>query len=188
MLIGLTGPKGSGKDTAAAALASRGYEVFKFAAPLKEMLSSLLRYQGADDKTIYRMIEGDLKEEPSPLLQDKTPRHAMQTLGTEWGRTLIGQRLWTDALSNAIADKKNVVVTDVRFFNEARTINELGGRIVRITRPSNSTNVYSLHLSELEMQSIRVDASLYNGGSVEDLQDQMLMVETALQTLQVTVR
>ncbi len=39
-------------------------------------------------------IEGSLKAKPCSLLAGKTPRHAMQTLGTEWGRNCIGDGFW----------------------------------------------------------------------------------------------
>ena len=47
------------------------------------MLRKLLACQGADAEMIRRMIDGDLKEAPTPLLEGRTPRHAMQTLGTD---------------------------------------------------------------------------------------------------------
>ena len=40
-------------------------------------------------------IDGRWKEHPCSLLLNKTPRYAMQTLGTEWGRELIGENIWT---------------------------------------------------------------------------------------------
>jgi hypothetical protein len=78
-LIALTGYAGSGKSTLADILAcEHGFTVVKFAGPLKAMLRAL----GLDE----REIEGDLKEQPCQLLAGHTPRRAMQTLGTEWGR------------------------------------------------------------------------------------------------------
>lgn len=130
-LIGLIGKKGSGKDTAAAVLEAHGFQNVKFAGALKAMLHTLLAYQGADETTCRRMIDGDLKEVPTPLLGGKTPRFAMQTLGTEWGRELIGADFW---LSTAMtrAATGDTVITDVRFPNEVEAVMNSGGTVIRL--------------------------------------------------------
>lgn len=136
MIIGLSGYAGSGKTTIANALLyGHGYERRKFATPLKKMLRALLEAQGADTKTVERMIEGDLKEKPSPLLNGRTPRHAMQTLGTEWGRGQICENLWSDVATRDLSPQSRVVFDDVRFENEAAAIRAFGGIVVRLARP-----------------------------------------------------
>lgn len=125
-LIGLLGRKGSGKDTAAAVLIANGYRNVKFAGCLKDMLKVLLCKQGLSNDVIQRMIEGDLKETPTVFLDGKTPRFAMQTLGTEWGRNLIGDDFWVNTALRE-AEGINAVVTDVRFPNEMDAIQSAGG-------------------------------------------------------------
>lgn len=131
MIIALTGLAGSGKSTAAKHLVEKhGFTLVKFAAPLKDMLRPL----GLGD----REIEGDLKEVPCALLGGRTPRHAMQTLGTEWGRECMDPDLWIRiALKRAAAELDQggkVVMDDCRFPNEAEAVLARGGSIVRITR------------------------------------------------------
>lgn len=130
-IIAFTGYAGSGKSTAAQHLVERhGYTLVKFAAPLKAMMRAL----GLGE----REIEGDLKEMPSPLLCGRTPRHAMQTLGTEWGRDLIHPSLWVTvaaaSIDAVIAQGGDVVVDDLRFVNEAEVIRNRGGYIVEMYR------------------------------------------------------
>ena len=132
-IVGLCGRKGSGKDTAAAVLTSRGYENVKFAGGLKTMLRALLAYQGYGVWEIDEMIEGTLKEEATISLAGKDPRYAMQTLGSEWGRTLMGEDFWVQTAISRMKSLDRVVVTDVRFPNEADAIRELGGIIVGVT-------------------------------------------------------
>lgn len=131
-LVGLIGRKGAGKDTAAELLLSRGYQNVKFAGALKDMIRTLLAYQGVDGKTIERMVEGDLKETPTDYLAGQTPRLAMQTLGTEWGRDLISSDFW---VSTAIkrASEHPTVLTDVRFPNELDAVKQAGGVVIGIT-------------------------------------------------------
>lgn len=131
-LIGLLGRKGSGKDTAAMALLSRGYQNVKFAGALKDMVRALLSYQGVDPHTVERMVEGDLKEEPTIFLGGQSPRFAMQTLGTEWGRNLIADDLWVKSAIRRAGDLRTVI-TDVRFPNEMEAVVAAGGVCFGIT-------------------------------------------------------
>lgn len=128
-VIALTGPAGSGKSTSAAFLVENyGYTLVKFAAGLKAMMRTI----GLND----RHIEGDLKEVPSKLLCGKTPRYAMQTIGTEWGRDLIGPDLWPniwfDTACDVLDQGGRVVVDDCRFANEAARVRELHGVIYEL--------------------------------------------------------
>jgi hypothetical protein len=132
-LVGLIGRKGAGKDTAAEVLLSVGYENVKFAGALKDMIRSLLAYQGVEEEVIERMVEGDLKEVPTPYLAGRTPRYAMQTLGTEWGRDQIADDLWVGTAIRRAGNFDKVVITDVRFPNEKTAVDEAGGVCVGIT-------------------------------------------------------
>lgn len=130
-LIGITGYAGSGKTTAAKYLVeAHGFTLVKFAGPLKSMIRCL----GLGD----REIEGDLKEVPNAILGGKTPRHAMQTLGSEWGRNLIHSNLWVNAAMEMACDVLDhggrVVIDDLRFENEATAIERHGGVLVRVSR------------------------------------------------------
>ena len=83
MLVGLCGLPSNGKGTVASRLAAKhGFRHTKFAGPLKDMLRVMIRHAGMDEEFIERLIEGDLKETPQPLMGNITPRWAMQTLGT----------------------------------------------------------------------------------------------------------
>ncbi len=165
-LIGLTGRKGSGKDTMAQILTDRGYENLKFAGALKGMISFLLRYQGVDEETIDRMVEGDLKEVPTPYLQGKTPRWAMQSLGTEWGRELIGDSLWVDATMTRAATFERVVITDMRFPNECQAVVDADGASIRINPVGVDQDTSDLHESEAHIDHLPVDHVFDNDKSL----------------------
>lgn len=128
-VVAFTGVAGSGKSTATRYLVEQhGYTLVKFAGPLKDMMRAI----GLDE----RQIEGDLKETPCEWLQGRTPRHAMQTLGTQWGRDCIGKDFWIELWRRRVeiifADAGRVVVDDCRFPNEAQAIRRLGGDIYKI--------------------------------------------------------
>jgi hypothetical protein len=134
-LIGFCGPIGAGKTFAADHLArDYGYSRVRFAGPLKAMLRALGL---SEDQT-----DGAAKEAPCALLGGRTPRYAMQVLGTEWGRELISPDIWTRAWDHHAARYLDnglpVVVDDVRFVNEATALLRRGGRsgADRSARPS----------------------------------------------------
>ena len=124
-VVAFTGQAGAGKSTAARYLVERhGYKLVKFAAPLKNMMRAI----GLTEEE----IEGDLKEVPSGKLCGKTPRHAMQTIGTQWGRDCIGADFWIRLWLAEAAKHERVVTDDCRFPNEAKAVRKAGGDIILI--------------------------------------------------------
>ena len=115
-LIGIAGPARAGKDTLASHLLdnlSDDWSRSSFADPLKAMLS---------------VIGVDCSDDKKAVVDDAfgvTPRHMMQTLGTEWGRNLIDSDIWVKAFARLNAGKC-VIVPDVRFENEAELVREHG--------------------------------------------------------------
>lgn len=164
MIIGLTGYAQSGKSTVADYLVKKhGFTLIKFAGPLKSMMRAL----GLGE----REIEGDLKEKPCALLGGKSPREAMQLLGTEWGRQHFGQNFWVNiALERAasVLDQGGqVVIDDVRFANEAAAIRIYGGKLFKITRPG--VGPVNGHASD--NQKLRHDLEIFNSRSIAGLQE-----------------
>lgn len=160
-LIALTGYAGSGKSTVAEYLESRhGYRRIRFADPLKDMLKAGFGLTDAH-------VNGALKGEVLPVLGGRTPREAMQTLGTEWGRDIIHPDLWILAWRARVeASDRGVVVEDLRFVNEANVVNRYGGEIWRIKRPGTRAGE---HVSEREMDNIQPRALITNDGAVDEL-------------------
>lgn len=129
MLIGFCGPEGAGKTTAAAIVArDYGLATLPFARPLKEMLAAI----GVPERHLYGTPEE--KAEPLAMLGGKSARHAMQTLGTEWGRECIGKGFWGDLWEARVASLSGAVADDVRFANEAERIKRMGGHVICIVR------------------------------------------------------
>jgi hypothetical protein len=167
VIIGFSGPAGAGKSTAAKYLMQEhGFRLVKFAGPLKAMMRALLP---EDDQNEW--LEGALKETVHPDL-GCTPRHAMQTLGTEWGRNCIHPDLWINLARSDILDGgDDVVLDDVRFQNEYEMIKAIGGLVIEI-RPKAITHRMS-HASEIGCDK---DYVLYNDGSLSQLYQSLALI------------
>lgn len=175
-LIAFYGPAGCGKSVAARFLAECGgdFVLVKFASPLKDMLRAFYRAAGLPPEEIERRIEGDLKEVPCQLLRGQTPRFAMQTIGTEWGRDIIAADLWVNAWRSRVeklrAGGMNVVVDDLRFPNEAALIRGMGGEVVKVE--GRAKRLEGSHSSEAF--EIEPDWVLANTGTIKDLEDRII--------------
>lgn len=163
IIIGLCGYKRTGKTTVAEILCDRyGYFHESFASPLREFVATII---GHDLQSLEAV-----KEEPLEWLDGMTPRAMMQTVGTEWGRDMIHPELWVRSLvkriAPAISRGQPVVVSDVRFPNEALAIRNLGGIIVRVTRPGMERGT---HPSETQVDAIEADFEFPNTAGKAEL-------------------
>jgi dephospho-CoA kinase len=165
-IIGLTGVARSGKDSVAAVIQGRlGWHRESFARPIREFVAGLLGLT-LEELEIH-------KEKPMLSLSGVTPRQMMQTLGTEWGRS-IHPHLWIRALfhrlerNGLLLGAQGVVITDCRFDNEARAIHNAGGEVWLVQRPG-AGSAFSAHASERGVDLDLVDRYVMNSGSLEDL-------------------
>ena len=91
-------------------------------------------------------------------------RQLMQRLGTEAGRNLFGENFWVDQFFST-HKVGSLIVTDVRFPNEAQAIKDRGGIIVRIKR--DGYEAVNGHISETAYTD--QDFILYNNGTPDEL-------------------
>lgn len=166
IIIGIAGPAQSGKSTLAGEFRRlvefRGQKYCEqpFAGPLKRMLASI----GVDVSDLS-------KNAPVPFLDGRiTPRVMMQTLGTEWGRSLLPD-LWLRVWQRDLDDSAHAVcVPDVRFDNEAELIRELGGTIVHVVRkPTADMLAVPTHASETGIKRAKDDIIFRNDRGIEKM-------------------
>ena len=166
ILIGIAGPAQSGKSTLAGEFRRlvkfRGqkYREQPFAGPLKRMLASI----GVD-------VSDPSKNAPTAFLDGRiTPRVMMQTLGTEWGRSLMPD-LWLRVWQHELDDTAHCVcVPDVRFDNEADLIRELGGVIIHVQRkPTADMLAVPAHASEAGITRVNGDIIFRNDRGIEKM-------------------
>jgi hypothetical protein len=162
MIIGLCGAAGSGKNTAASLICGlTGAAQIAFADPIYEAVSCITGLSRAklEDRTIKEAVLDWI---------DRSPRHLLQTLGTEWGRNTVHQEIWVRrAMERAREAGGLVVITDVRFDNEAEAIHAAGGVVWQVRRMG--AGVAGNHASEAGVSERLIDLRIENNGTICEL-------------------
>jgi hypothetical protein len=152
-LVGVVGYAQHGKDSVGRMLVEQhGFVRYAFADQLKSMafvLNPIVQtYQFPKHperlQTLVSLLGWDKAKEIGEV------RRFLQVLGTEAVRDHLGENSWVDALGKKMQDdlawvwdsadenewwwNKNVVVTDVRFPNEAEWIRQMDGELWRVER------------------------------------------------------
>ena len=178
-LIGITGYKRSGKDTAGEYFIKQGYIKYAFAGPLKKACQEIFMF--TDEQT-----EGKDKEKYDDRW-NISARKVFQRFGTEIFREnladfypemeKIKENFWTYRFKiwyeNQLKINKDIkiVVTDVRFDNEANIIKELGGIIIKVKRKK----IINLdqHKSETSIEKIKCDYLVKNDSNIENYYEKL---------------
>ena len=168
ILIGLAGPAGCGKDTVRGFLEHRHqFAGIALADPMRVMLRELLITNGCDDAYLTKR---DLKEVEIPGL-GVSARLMMQTLGHEWARKHLAEDFWLRLAATKIAALHGqgfprVVVSDIRYANEAAWVRYQGGEVWQIDRPG----LAPVRSHPSECIHFRVDQVLRNDGTLAQLE------------------
>lgn len=167
-VIGLTGPAGCGKSLVAGLIP--GAVVMQLADPLYTAISAIT---GIPEPMLRHRPR---KEEPIEWL-GKSPRQLLQTLGTDWGRTLVAEDVWLRVAERRLdewakAGATTVVIADVRFGNEAEWIRSRGGEVWFVHRVPDQA--CSPHLSEAGLPEGSVDWWIDNTGTPEQTREAVL--------------
>jgi len=138
LVLGLVGATGAGKTTLARRLSEEhGFVNLHMGRPLKDMLRAL----GLSEESVSGSPQQ--RARPQLLLGGKSARHALSTLGTEWGRNMITPDLWANALRVHIekyftenAAPSSIVIDDLRFPNDWLVVQAFDGIILTVRRPA----------------------------------------------------
>ena len=159
MIIGISGKKRSGKDTVFSMIdAITAHEVrttrTAFGDQIKQEIAESMNITVGD-------IDAD-KERFRPLLQ---------WWGAEFRRGYCGDDYWIKKMRLAAATwyaRDWLIITDVRFPNEAELVRELDGVLIRVER---DTGLDDTHDSETALDDYdHFDFRFKNDGSLDDLE------------------
>jgi len=175
VIIGLSGYAQSGKD-ATSNLLCLNYEYTRraFADPMRHALTII----NPKLDSITRV--SDYVDDYGWDIAKKNPevRRLLQVLGTDFGRRMIGNDVWIKMAMSDLRQGDRVVISDVRFPNEAQAIKAMGGSMWRINRHNHSA--VNNHASERAMDNYMFDHVIYNDGTLDDLSDEVFMLAKEL--------
>ena len=183
-IIGLGHKKGSGKDATADILEqvamSKGQKVIRlaFADTLKAVVGILF---GLSSEQLTTQ-EGKATVDP---FWGVTPRQMLQWVGTDCCRNVLHPKIWITILlrnlqqSIELDQDTLVLITDVRFPDEADAIRDWGGTLWRIDRPcvleAEAQAETPPHVSETALDDYQNwDAFILNDGTLDDLRTAVL--------------
>jgi hypothetical protein len=188
ILIGLTGNRGSGKDT------SFGY--IEECAKENNVLAARRAFADQLKFSFARIFFPEINLEDALVWCNKikknsiinagdgvavTGRQALQHYGLEAHRDLFGENFWLDLIlpENNWENNFNAdicVITDVRLDNEAKRIKELGGEVWKIQRKLDTVDQ---HVTEQGISEELIDIHVMNI-SFEELEIQIRSLTNAI--------
>lgn len=164
MIVGITGKARHGKSECGKYLVEQhGYTQLSFAEPIRTFMINFLDLKGGLQEL------DDIKEIPHQMFNGKTPRYVMQKMGTDFMRDMIWGDVWVNRCIEMAKKYDNVVISDVRFDNEAQAIVKAGGVIINVIRPDVEIQL-SNHASEAGISREYIQYNILNDRTVEDLQ------------------
>lgn len=180
MIIAFTGKRNVGKTTAANYLVEKhGYIRAHPFNPGKAMCKTYYMYCGASEDEAERMINGDMKDSPSPYLPgNSTSRFLMEEWGMFSGKVL--GPAWTLGIELKKIQReqpdKNIVIESLVYEEPWVRVHFPNTVVVRIIRQQESDVGYTKNTDAAEKE-ITVNYVLKNKGSVGHLYEK---IETML--------
>ncbi|AKE44634.1 deoxynucleoside monophosphate kinase [Sinorhizobium phage phiM9] len=167
MIVGLIGYKNAGKTQITQAFRGLYPELpvrmIGFSNPLYKMLGVL----GITEDEIQ---DKPNRNTPHPKLGGKSIQFALNSLGTDWGRKMIHENIWTD---RAMDDAQSHLINfadNVRFPNEFDAVIDRDGLTVAIINPNvcDDGTAPEAHIADLQEQA---DYKLFNDPAKKSLND-----------------
>ena len=184
MIIAFGHRRRVGKDVATNALidmlAERGVPALRvsFADGLKESCADIFGWAGLQGPLFYEEYPQE-KEEVLPDL-GMSPRDIWIKVGNKMRE--VYEDVWIDlALHQPKERKAVIIISDLRYPNEAAKVKAAGGVIVRVTRDVApvSSDIADTALADYE----EWDLTILNDGTKDDLRDQLVSLVNIVETL-----
>lgn len=177
-MIGITGTLNHGKNTLASLIQSRLVDTKRKEMAFGDAPKAMLQTVFPKWTSAHFHARG-LKEVICPIY-GISPRAAMTTFATGFMRNSLGlSRHWINLVEEDMEtlDRKpeDVIITDVRFNNEAAWVKSNDGFIIRIRDPRKL--IPTEEESEQGISAMFVDYVIENDGSIDDIVDKLLILK-----------
>lgn len=200
LLIGLCGKMGSGKD----------FITNNYIVPyLQRHGKSHLQLSFADQIKVNVMTKMDVRFDDVYVTKNHESRKLLQLEGTEHGRRVLGEDIWINYHKSWVEVFGSrgidvVIVSDVRFQNEAKYIKTNGGILIKIDAPTRTEkrlqqesnadlkiyNQIKSHASECDLDNFPksfFDIIIYNDPGHFEISSKVHNHEFALPTISTSV-
>jgi len=171
MIIGLGHKRERGKDTAAKII----YNRLKYKAPTRMDFFAYSLKEGIGKGVFglsHDQLYGNLKNVVDPFW-GKTPRQILQFMGTDVMRKHYGEDIWVKTVEKRWLESgfgEYLILSDVRFKNEADWVRDKGGYLIKINRNIEYNEEVDTHRSEIDLDDYYPwDAVIDNNGTLAEL-------------------
>lgn len=156
-LIAVSGKRRHGKDSIGAFLVGKGFKRYAFADQVRRLLYNTNPAIGVNRSTFQIVF---LKNAVDSLGWDQVKQmpevvRLQQKIATEGCREIFGEDTWVIALERLLMKEnpQKIVITDLRFKNEAEWVRTNGGYVIRVNRPDAEPTPETLasHVSETDL-------------------------------------
>jgi len=179
LIIGIHGKIGSGKDTVAKEIKKSfpqyNFKTVSFGYNVKKVISIIT---GIDMRSLLsRKIKAQYLEQFK-----MTVGELFQQVGTNALRDVLNKDVWIISLFNSIKDNENIIITDVRFLNEAESIINRGGYLIKIIGDPKKVNKKDSrdvnHKSETDLDNYKKFDIIYeNKAPIENIEKLILKIK-----------
>jgi hypothetical protein len=181
-IIGITGNKGSGKNTVADIIGDLYHDPDKdlrfnsiaFADPIREKINYIFKLNGTitayDDfkRSIVSTTDTDMGS------HSVSGRHVVREIGMLM--RYYNPNQFVDYVEDKInfLTRVNYIVTDLRFDNELEFLKRKNAFIVKVVRDEDTAT--DSHITERGFDDSQCDVVIYNNGSIEELTEKVRAV------------
>lgn len=176
LILGLTGPKGSGKDTVADMLIEhyksqwRDVTRLAFADPIKKVIQHIFKLDPTNNDQYDKFKRSTLDVfDVDKIMCSVEGRHVVREIG-------MMMRGYDEKQFNNYVEQhfkhahftmnRVFIITDLRFDNEYMMLRQWGAKIIKVDRPGYH---YDGHITERGFDDQLVDYTIHNEGSLADL-------------------
>ena len=176
LIVGLTGPKGSGKDTVADLIVANYQAQWKtvhrlaFADPIKKVIQHIFDLDPTNNDQYDQFKRTEISYHLPGYMAHAVPgRHVVREIGMlmrGYDEKQFNKYIEDQFASAQFTSNHVFVITDLRFDNEYTMLRRWGAKIVKVDRPGYH---YDGHITERGFQDELVDFTIHNKGSLNDL-------------------
>lgn len=173
MIIALTGPKGSGKDTVARIMAEEyAIQPIAFADPIKQRIQHIFKLKSTDDYDVFKRSSVSAVTAGHGGFTVEG-RHVVREIGMLMRE--YDEHQFTDYVRRKVhsGEHNHWAITDLRFDNEYLLCRSMGAHIVKIIRPQYD---YDGHITERGFDDHLVDSIIMNDGDLDFLRTRVQII------------